>query len=177
MNISKFLRIVFLYNTTGGCFWQSYHSIVKPAGAPVLWFRASTCFNFGQKFSWNFAQMIFYYHMTNQFLPCFMWLVACFWFQNMFWKNINCFQFWRKTYTGRCTSNYVISRVKTFFPYLTVGQVLSVSGYDLKKGTSWWKSRFWFCSSFFTLLSLFTVSVCLCLLCLLSCLCCSCKLF
>ena len=41
VDIAKFLRIVFLYNTSGGCFWQSYHGTVKPAGVPVLWFRAS----------------------------------------------------------------------------------------------------------------------------------------
>ena len=30
----------------------------------------------------------------------------------MFWKNINCFQFWWKTYTKHCKSNCVISCVK-----------------------------------------------------------------
>ena len=30
----------------------------------------------------------------------------------MFWKNINCFWFWWKTYTKCCTSNYVITCVK-----------------------------------------------------------------
>ena len=41
VDIAKFLRIVFLYNTSGGCFWQSYHGTVQPAGVPVLWFHAS----------------------------------------------------------------------------------------------------------------------------------------
>ena len=81
-------------------------------GACSLISRLSCAFDFDQKLSRNVAQIILYYHVTNQFLPCLIWLVTCFWFQNMFWKNINCFRFWWKTYTKRCTSNYVISRVK-----------------------------------------------------------------
>ena len=66
---------------------------------------------------------------------CLNWLVTCFRFQNMFWKNINCFRFWWKTYTKRCTSNYVISRVKRPFPlHFAVSQVLSILGYDLENG-------------------------------------------
>ena len=49
MDAAKFLRIVFLYNTSGGCFWQSYHNTIKSAGVPVLWFRTSTCFRFWSK--------------------------------------------------------------------------------------------------------------------------------
>ena len=79
---------------------------------PVFDFASPCAFNFDQNFSRNVAQLNFYYHVTNQFLPCSIWLVTCFWFQNMFWKNINCFRFWWKTYTKCCTSNYVISRVK-----------------------------------------------------------------
>ena len=36
VDIAKFLRIAFLYNTSGGCLWQSYHGTVKSAGVPVL---------------------------------------------------------------------------------------------------------------------------------------------
>ena len=49
LDIAKFLRKVFLYNTSGGSFWQSYHVTVKPVGVPILWFRASTCFQFWSK--------------------------------------------------------------------------------------------------------------------------------
>ena len=112
VDIAKFLRIPFSCNTSGGRFWESYHGTVKSPGVPVLWFRTSTAFNFDQKLLRNVAQIILYYHVTKQFLPCLNWLATCFWFQNMFWKNINCFRFWWKTYTKRCTSNYVISRVK-----------------------------------------------------------------
>ena len=116
VDIAKFLRKVFLYNTSGGCFWQSYHGTVKPAGLPVFFDFAPPCaFDFDQ-LSRNVAQIILYYHVTNQFHPCLIWLVTCFWFQNMFWKNINCFRFWWKTYTKRCTSYYVIWRQKIFFP-------------------------------------------------------------
>ena len=68
-------------------------------------------FDFDKKPSRNVTQIILYYHLIKQFLACLNWLVTCFRFQNMFWKNINCFRFWWKTYTS-CTSNYVISCVK-----------------------------------------------------------------
>ena len=112
VNIVKFVQAAFLMNTSGGCFWQSYHSTVKSAGVSVLWFRASTRYYLDQKLTQNVAQIILYYHATEQFLPCLNWLIMDFRFQNMFWKNISCFRFWWKTYTKRCTNNYVISRVK-----------------------------------------------------------------
>ena len=49
VDIAKFLRIDFLCNISGGCFWQSYHGTVKSARVSVLWFRASTCFRFWLK--------------------------------------------------------------------------------------------------------------------------------
>ena len=87
----------------------------KVSWVPVLWFRTSTCFRFWSKtflIKRNVAQIILYYHVIKQFLACLNWLVTCFRFQDMFWKNMNCFWFWWKTYTKCCTSNYVISRVK-----------------------------------------------------------------
>ena len=109
----KILKIAFLCNTSGCCFWQAYHGTVKSAGVPID-FATPRAFDFDQKLSQNVAQLIFYYHVTKQIPPCLNWLVACFsiWFLNMFWKNINCFQFSWKTYTKRCTSNCVISHVK-----------------------------------------------------------------
>ena len=47
-DIAKFWRLAVSYNTSNGCFWQSYHT-VKSAGVPVLCFRASTCFQFWSK--------------------------------------------------------------------------------------------------------------------------------
>ena len=47
-DIAKFWRLAVSYNTSSGCFWQSYHT-VKSAGVPVLCFRASTCFQFWSK--------------------------------------------------------------------------------------------------------------------------------
>ena len=108
--------------------------------------------------------------MTNQFLPCLIWLVTSFWFQNMVWKKINCFSFWWKTYTKGCTSNYVISRVKRLPLHFRVGQVLSISGYDLENGIWRWKSWFWFCSAFVYFADLKAIYFA-------SCLWCSCKLF
>ena len=104
MDIAKFLRIVFLYSTSGGCFWQFYSGTVKSAGVPVLWFRASTCFRFWSKFLTKHCSNNFYYHVTKQIFACLIWLVTCFRFQGMFWKTSNCFRFWWKTYTKCCTS-------------------------------------------------------------------------
>ena len=112
VDIAKFLRIVSLYNIFGGCFWQSYHGTVNSAGCLFFNFASTRAFDFDQYISRNVAQIILYFHVTKQFLPWLNWLVTCFWFQNMFWKNVNCFQFWWRTYTKRCTSNCVISRVK-----------------------------------------------------------------
>ena len=136
---------------------------------PVLWFYTSPCFRFWWK--------AFTKHCSNNSLlshgktiSCLNWLVTCFWFQNMFWKNINCFQFWWKTYIKHCTSNYVISLVKRLSSlYFAVGQVLSISGYDLENRTWRWKSWFWFCPTFAYFADLKTIHF-------VSCLCCSCKL-
>ena len=168
MDIAKFLRIVFLYNTSGGCFWQSYHGTVKSAGVPVLWFRASTCFWFWSKTFTKSCSNNFYYNLTKQFLPRLIWLVTCIRFQNMFWKNINCFRFQWKTHTKRCINNYVISRVKRF-SFLAIGQGM-ISGYNLENRTWRWKYRFWFCSASLYFADLKTIYFA-------SCLCCSCKLF
>ena len=78
-------------------------------------FAPSRAFDFDKKFTQNVAQIIVYYHVTKQFFPCLKWLITCFRFQNMFWKKVSCFRFWWKTYTKRCTNNYVISRVKRLF--------------------------------------------------------------
>ena len=53
------------------------------------------------------------YAIGKKILPCLNWLTTCFQFQNMFFENFYCFQFWWKT--KRCTNNYVISCFKTFF--------------------------------------------------------------
>ena len=92
---------------------------------PVLWFCASTCFEFWSKTFTKRCINNSLVSRTEQFLPCLNWLVTYFRFQNMFWRNINCFQFWWKTYTKRCTSNFSPQ-------HFAVGQVLSISGYNLE---------------------------------------------
>ena len=90
------------------------------------------------------------------------WLVTRFRFQNIFWKNINCFRFWWKTYTKRCTNNYVMSRVKDFLPlHFEVGcfqfQVIIWKTEECRVSTNtalktWqWKSDFDFVPLLFTL--------------------------
>ena len=80
----------------------------------VLWFRSSTCFQIRSKTSQNVAQIILYYHVTNNF---FLAWTDCspraFDFRICFGKTLIASDFDKKTYTKRCTSNYVISRVKS----------------------------------------------------------------
>ena len=48
-------------------------------------------------------------HQILKFKKCHKFLI-------MIWKNINCFRSWWKTYIKHCTSNYVITCLKTLFP-------------------------------------------------------------
>ena len=57
-------------------------------------------------------QIILYYHTTKQIFTGLNWFIMCFQLQKMFWKNINSFPFWWRTYTKLCSINYVISHVK-----------------------------------------------------------------
>ena len=114
VDIAIFLRIVFLYNTSCGCFWQSYHGTVKSARVPVLWFHSSTCFWFwSETFTKCCTDNSLLSH--NKTISSLHELVLCFWFQNMFWKNIDCFQFWWKL---KALHKYLcnIRHQKTFFP-------------------------------------------------------------
>ena len=89
VDIAKFLRIVFLSNTSSGCFWQTYHGTVKSTGVPVLWFCASKCFKF----------------LSKTFMKC------CTNNSSLSRDKNNFFLAW-KTYTKCCTSNCVMSHVK-----------------------------------------------------------------
>ena len=88
-----------------------YYSLL---GCLLFDFPPPHAFEFDQKLTQNVAQMILYCHVALQFLPCLNRFITCFWFQNIFWKNISGLRFWWKTYTKRCTNNYVISSVKRF---------------------------------------------------------------
>ena len=105
------LESLFLYSTSGGCVWQSYHGTVKSAGVSGLWFCTSTCFQF-----WSKA---FKKCCTNNFLPSLgktifsllelighMLLIS-----EYVLENINCFRFWWKL-TQSIAQITVISRVK-----------------------------------------------------------------
>ena len=70
------------------------------------------------KLTQNAPQIILYYHMTKEFLNCLN--------LRMFWKNIDCFRFWWKTYTKLYANNNIISRVGR--PSLTSLCNWSVSG-------------------------------------------------
>ena len=128
------------------------------------------------------AQIILYYHVTKQFLPCLNSLVYCFWFQNMFWKNINCFRLRWKIYLKRCARNCVISQVKRLsssalsswsgaftFRYAWTTKEFCISK-DFASKTWQWKSWFQFCSIFVYFADLKIIYF-------VPCLCCSCKLF
>ena len=146
MDIAKFLRIAFVYNTSGGCFWQFYHGTVKSAGVLVLWFSASTCFQFWLK---TFTKCC-----TNNSLLSLGKM-----------KNINCFRFWSKTYPERCTNiNYVIHVSKYFFPlHFAVSLVLSIPGYDLGNGRILCKQKY--CIKNMAVKISILILFCFCLLC------------
>ena len=75
VDIAKFLRIAFLCNTSGGCFWQSYHGTVKSAGVPALWFRASTCFQFWSKTFTKRCTNNFYYYVSEKTISSLLELI------------------------------------------------------------------------------------------------------
>ena len=126
------------------------------------------------------TQIILYYYVTKQFLPCLNWMVTCFRFYNMFWKN-NCFQFLMKNYTKHCASNCVIARVRTLsspalcgcsclrgiwantwrFENMTPFQQC----HNKQIRTSRWKSRFWFRPAFVYSADLKTTYFATCLCC------------
>ena len=127
-----FLRIFLLCNNSGGCFWQSYHGTVKSAGVPVLWFRASTCFQFWSKTFTKRCTNNSLLSRDKSFLLSWIDWSRAFDFRICFGKTLIASDFDEKL-TKRCRSNYVISRVKSLSsPVLCVGQVLSISGYDLE---------------------------------------------
>ena len=110
-DIAKDLRIVFLYSTSGGCFWQSYHGTVKSPGVPVLWFRACTCFQFRSKtFTKRFTNNSLLSRDTT--ISSLLELTGHVLLTSEYVLEKHCFRFWWKTYTKRCTSNYVLSRFK-----------------------------------------------------------------
>ena len=70
-------------------------------------------------------------HVTDQVLSCLNWLIRCFRFQNMFWKNISCFRFDGKRSIAQVT---VISRVKRLSSLALCGwlRAFNLSGHDLE---------------------------------------------
>ena len=134
VNIVKFLRTTFLYNTSGGCLWQYYHC----------------------KVSWGVCSLIPHFHVLsmlikylksciiNSLLSCNKTIFSllelidtCFQLQSMFRKKISCFLFWWKTYTKRCTNNYVIRSVKRL-PLLSLCGLSSAFNFRIWSGK--WKN-------------------------------------
>ena len=104
MDIAQFLRMAFLCNTSGDCFWQRYHSTVKSPGVPVppraLYlhdFAPPRAFNFNQKLSQNVAQITVYYHVTNNFFLA-----------SIDWPRVFDFRICFKNLHKALQSNYVI---------------------------------------------------------------------
>ena len=101
VDIVKFLRIAFLYNASGGCFWQSYHDTVKSAGVPVLWFGASECFQFWSK-TFTKRRTINSLLSRDKTISSLLELVGYVYSisEYVLEKTFNCFRFWWKTYTA-----------------------------------------------------------------------------
>ena len=105
------LRIAFLYNTSGGCFWQFYHGTVKSAGVPVLWFCTSTCFRFWSK---TFTKCCTNNSLLSRdkTISCLLELIGHVpLISEYVLENIKCFRFWWNTYTKHC-----LSTCNAFFP-------------------------------------------------------------
>ena len=94
----------------------------------------------------------------------------------------NCFRFWWSTYIKRCTSNYVMSRVKILSSpalcgwsgvFQFQGMISKTEESRVSKNISiktWqWKSRFWFCSAFVYFADLKTIYFASCLCCSANC--------
>ena len=109
VDISKFLRVALLYNSSGGCIRLSYHSTVKSAGLP-FWFCPSTYCVFSSK-TFTLHKKFFTIMWQNNFFLAWIDSSHAFDFR-MFCKNINSFRLSWKLHLKCCTSNYVISQVK-----------------------------------------------------------------
>ena len=111
VDIAKFLRIAFLYNTSGGCFW------VLPRYSKVSWGACSRLHGFSILIK-NFHEKC----CTNNSLLSrdkkisylleligYVLLIS----EYVFKKTLTAFEILMKNlHTKRCTSNHVISRVK-----------------------------------------------------------------
>ena len=175
------LRIAFLRNTSGGCFWKFYHGTLKSSGVPVLWFRASSCFGFWSK---TFTKRTNISLLSREkTISCLLELIGhVHLISEYVLGNINCFWFWWNTYKKRCKSNFNITCQNTFFPctlrlvrcFQFQGMILKTEECRVSKNIAlktWrWKSRFWFCSAYSYFVDLKTIYFA-------SCLCCSSKLF
>ena len=93
VDIAKFLRTSFFYRTSPVATSDSLLHIIVKLTCLFFDFMPPHAFDFDQKFTQNVAQLIFYSHMTKQFLPCLELLIVCFQFQNVLKKKISCFQF------------------------------------------------------------------------------------
>ena len=132
--------------------------IVKSAGVPVLWFHASKWLRFWSKTFTKPCTNISLLSLTKQFLGCLNLLVACFWFQNMFWKNINCFRFWWKTFSSFFACTLRLVRCFQFQGMIWKTEECLVSK-SIALKTWRWKSQFLFSSAFVYFSDLRTMQV------------------
>ena len=171
VDIAKFLRIVLLKNTSGGCFWQSYNGTVKSAGVPVLWFRASTCFWFWSK---TFTKRCSNNSLLSRdkTISSLLDLIGhvLLIFRICFGKTI-VFDFDEKLIQSVAQELCNITCQKTFFPFtLRVVRCFRFQGMIWKTEHGGENPDFGFVPPLFTLLTLKRIYFA-------SCFCCSCKLF
>ena len=86
VDIAIFLRTFFIIKHLQWLFLTVLLQYSK-VGCLFFDFAPPRAFDFDQKLTQNIVQVILYYHVTRQFLPCLNWLIMYLWFQNMSWKN------------------------------------------------------------------------------------------
>ena len=182
VDIAKFLRIVFLYNTSGGCFWQSYHGTVKSAGVPALWFRASMCFQFWSKTFTKRCTNNFYYYVSEKTIFSLLGLIDhVLWISEYILEKHWLLSILIKKLTqsvAEVSMQYHVSN--DFLPLnFEVDQVLSILGYDLDNGRMPCKEKHCIKNMTVKIPILILFRFCLFFVAdfyFASCLCCSCKL-
>ena len=115
---------------------------VSDSSTTLQWYRASTCFRFWSKTYTKRCTNTSLLSRDKTVSSLLEFIVTCFRFHNMFWKNISCFQFCEKTHTKRCTNKSCVK--KDFLSlHFAVDQLLSISGYDLENGRMPCKQQYW----------------------------------
>ena len=127
VDIAKFFKKVFLYNTSGGCLWQSYHGTVNQLGCLFFVSHLHVLSILIKKFHETLLKLFFTMTWQNSFfLAWFDWSRA-FYFRICFGKTLIALVFDEKRTQSVALCN--ITFQKNFFPqYFAVGTYFQFHG-------------------------------------------------